>query len=93
MTHPYWESNPEYSMGVESVKIIFLFIKISLTRAIQVLWMCDWCYHDESASSERFWPYLGEKLMEIGRKLRCRAESITLHDDIVLNEWSLQTIL
>ena len=86
MTHPYRESNPEYSMGVESVKIIFLFIQISLTRAIQVLWMCDLCYYDESASSERFWPYLGAKLMEISRKLRCRAESITLHDDIAFIE-------
>jgi hypothetical protein len=93
MTHPYWESNPEYSMGVESVKILFLIIQISLTRAIQVFWMCDSCYHDESASSDRFWPYLGEKLMKISRKLRCRADSITMHDDIAFNELSVQTIL
>ena len=51
---------PRIFNGCRICQDICQFIKISLTRAIQVLWMCDSCYHDESASSERFWPYLGK---------------------------------
>ena len=91
VTRPYWGSNSAlWGSGIMSWFFSW-FIKISLLLAIQEIKTCRSFFNDRWGSFEIFWPFQDENLRKICRERRCRAESITLHDDLVFIEKSLQT--